>query len=139
MTFLERFWSRVRKSDGCWEWTGLVNESGYGRIYVYGRVDRAHRLSYRIHLGPIPKGMFVCHHCDNPPCCNPSHLFLGTHMDNMRDATAKRRWPQQHKTHCPQGHPYDEANTYRHGKRRWCRACKRENGRRCQQRKRVAA
>ena len=90
-TVEERFWSKVKKGAECWEWTGAVNKrnKGYGRLDINGKQVRAHRLSYEIHYGPIPKGMEVCHICDNPPCVRPSHLFIGTHKDNMIDAGAK--------------------------------------------------
>lgn len=74
-------------TDVCWEWTGSLNNHGYGRLgHAY-----AHRISYEIHHGPIADGLHVMHSCDNPPCCNPAHLSLGTASDNMRDAVQKGR------------------------------------------------
>src|SRR3989304_4885937 len=94
----ERFWEKVDKSQGddsCWIWMGARAENG---IYSYGqfRLDNerrvvAHRYVYELQNGPIPEGMFICHHCDNPPCVNPSHLFLGTPRDNNLDSIAKGR------------------------------------------------
>lgn len=82
-------------SQGCHEYQGSRSEHGYGKIWLPRTDDRkylmAHRLAWEIASGPIPGGLKVCHHCDNPPCCNPEHLFLGTHADNMRDMAAKRR------------------------------------------------
>lgn len=89
-----RFWSKVNKTDGCWEWTGNKGY-GYGHFWIgtkaTGRDHLAHRVSYEWAYGPIPAGMDVCHKCDNPACIRPDHLFLGDHATNMRDRTAKRR------------------------------------------------
>ena len=89
----ERFWEKVHKGDGCWEWTAYRSADGYGMI---GRergdgVERAHRLSWELHFGPIPSGTAVLHRCDNPPCVRPSHLFLGTQTENVADSVAKGR------------------------------------------------
>jgi hypothetical protein len=94
----ERFWSRVNKTDGCWEWTGcIVNR--YGQFYLNGKGVKAHRYSYIIHH-PITIDLWehreicVCHRCDNPKCVNPAHLFLGSNADNMKDKMAKGRGKQ---------------------------------------------
>ena len=87
----ERFWSRVGKGPSCWEWTAGKFPYGYGSIKI-GSSDRgAHRYSYELHFGRIPEGMMVCHHCDNPGCVRPDHLFLGSATENARDMVAKRR------------------------------------------------
>lgn len=91
----DRFWSFViQHPTGCWEWAGSKTKWGYGRLGGPGRAgkeERAHRVSWSIHFGPIPDVLFVCHKCDNPECTRPDHLFLGTHTDNMNDCISKRR------------------------------------------------
>lgn len=88
----ERFWRYVRKGPGCWEWTAARGGSGYGTFGLTREtMTPAHRFSWELHFGPIPAGMLVCHHCDNPPCVRPDHLFLGTHLANMRDMDRKGR------------------------------------------------
>jgi hypothetical protein len=96
---LARFWSKVDKSgpNGCWVWTRARYKSGYGAFGVGSRTLktrkrlRAHRLSYELAHGPIPEGLCVLHHCDNRLCVNPSHLFLGTVVDNNIDMKRKGR------------------------------------------------
>lgn len=92
----EMVWRGVRldHATGCWEWQGLVDQKGYGLLSTKRRWPferRAHRHSYETFAGPIPAGLFVLHRCDNPRCCNPEHLFLGTNADNMRDRSDKQR------------------------------------------------
>jgi HNH endonuclease len=92
----QRFWSYVRKTDGCWLWTGSRDKKGYGRIHVGAKgIDRrpvlAHRLSWALHFGEAPSNVGVLHRCDNPPCVRPDHLFLGGQGSNMQDCAEKDR------------------------------------------------
>lgn len=89
----ERFWQKVKKTDGCWLWIGSRDTNGYGRIGTGGKTGlaSAHRVSYELTNGQIPDGLHVLHSCDNPSCVRPDHLSLGTHTDNMRDMWAKQR------------------------------------------------
>lgn len=86
------FWPRlVSGGDGCLEWPGERDSDGYGRTGKKTGSRGAHRVAWEATHGPIGDGMEVCHHCDNPPCCNPEHLFLGTRAENQRDMTEKAR------------------------------------------------
>jgi endogenous inhibitor of DNA gyrase (YacG/DUF329 family) len=90
--FWPQFWKRVAKSDdGCWLWTGVRGNDGYGQASINGAMDRAHRVVWAATHGPIPAGLQVCHHCDQPLCVRPEHLFLGTAGDNYVDSRAKDR------------------------------------------------
>lgn len=86
-----RLWSQVEKSPGCWVWTGYLRNGQHGAMSINDREIYVHRLSYAIHHGPIPQGKVVCHRCDNPPCVQPDHLFLGDQQDNVSDMRAKGR------------------------------------------------
>ena len=121
----------VEQSSGCIEWTGCVDGNGYGNIRVNGKNMLTHRFAWELANGPIPIGLGVLHHCDNPPCCNVERcLFLGTQTENAADMVAKGRSRGQNVTHCPDDHPYDAANTYTYPDgRRKCRICSRTGDR----------
>lgn len=91
----DRFWPKVDVAGRCWEWRGTRNNNGYGLFQIglggSKRCVAAHRMAWILTNGPIPDGLHVLHHCDNPPCCNPWHLFLGDHAANMADKKAKGR------------------------------------------------
>jgi hypothetical protein len=87
----EKLMRQVAKSDGCWDFLGLRTAKGYGRLFCRGRMCLAHRVAYEVFKGEIPDGLGVLHKCDNPPCTNPDHLFLGTNGDNNRDKATKGR------------------------------------------------
>lgn len=131
----DRFWDKVEKlgPDECWPWKAAKDPRGYGRIGGDRRrssgkraVELAHRIAYQLEIGDVPLGLFVCHRCDNPTCCNPAHLFLGTCKDNNQDMYAKGRDANQHsgRTHCQRGHAFDAFNTYIDSRgHRVCKAC----------------
>lgn len=123
-----RFWSYVDKSDGCWLWTGALTHDGYGRFRLGYDHVMAHRWAYEHEVGPIPDGLVLDHvkarGCQHRHCVRPDHLEPVTVEENtLRGDTLPAA--NVVKTHCPSGHPYDEANTIRRGTRRVCRACER--------------
>jgi hypothetical protein len=132
------FWGLVDRSggdDACWPWTRSCNDGGYGTARVGKKFHLAHRYCYELLFGAPAAGLEVRHSCDNPPCCNPKHLVLGTHSDNMRDCVERGRDPRASKTHCVNGHAFTPQNTLvvygpngRAG--RHCRTCTRERMRR---------
>ena len=151
VSFEDRFWryvSPMMDDQGCWEWTG----SRMKTKWPYGKFGRgqlgsgwmhAHRASWIVHFGEVSDGMCVLHRCDNPPCVNPSHLFLGTFKDNTQDMIAKGRARMSEtilhaikaaaairadarstRTHCPHGHDW-QGNNVKRGRNWVCRTCER--------------
>jgi hypothetical protein len=127
-----RFWEKVDRRGffDCWPWLGVRDHKGYGQFSTGGRaggMHGAHRFAVQLTGATIPAGMFVLHHCDNPPCVNPAHLYVGTNADNMRDMWARGRAPRQTnpRQFCRNGHAYrDTAVVYADGIRR-CLECRR--------------
>lgn len=93
-SLIEKLMKNVSKDPetGCWEWMASKNAGGYGRIRAKNTMCLAHRISWEIFCGDIPRGLCVCHKCDNPSCVNPDHLFIGTRQDNMDDMLKKGRY-----------------------------------------------
>lgn len=125
----EEFFSRVIYSDDCWEWGGVKNKQGYGRFYFKGKQVAAHRWSYEYFIGKLG-GLHCCHHCDNPGCVNPFHLFAGTAQDNVDDKMKKGRHQFKDKPLCKNGHKFTKENTIvktnnkTGGNYRICKACR---------------
>ena len=143
LTVRERLESRlIETKDGCLEWTGAKHRQGYGHIRVEGKVTFTHRLAWQLSFGAIPSNLFVCHSCDNPPCCNVAHLWLGTNLENQRDMHSKGRGNRSGKfnavkTHCPQGHSYSGENLYISPRKgRVCITCMHTSGQKYRDRKR---
>lgn len=137
----ERFWEKVDKRgpDECWPWNASRDKNGYGHFGIgNGRTTRAHRVSWQLaNSSEIPAAMLACHTCDNPPCVNPAHIFIGTMADNLQDASAKGRVDPKgygYWTHCKRGHEYTRENTIvRSNGWRTCRSCRdmRNRARKC--------
>jgi hypothetical protein len=141
----ERLASKLVENDhGCLVFMGCRNSEGYGRITEGGHAGRivyAHRVAWELVHGPIPEGLLVLHTCDNPPCCNPAHLRVGTHLENIQEMYDRKRdngvtARNRGKTHCPNGHPYDMVINRKRGPERKCRVCKNEAAREYRRRKR---
>lgn len=131
---IERLLPRYRFSaDGCWEYKGPIDTNGYGLFGIGKRQHHVHRVIYAILIGLVADNELVCHHCDNRLCGRPSHLFLGSQTDNMRDMAAKGRGrsPNSEKKHCVNGHPRTPANSYvRKDGTKQCRVCHKLRARR---------
>ena len=139
-----KFWSTTENMpNGCIEWVGSKGRKGYGQFHLpkmvspKRRVVKSHRAAWVLANGEIGSGLHVLHTCDNPPCVNPEHLWLGTNSDNQNDSIRKHRQHQKNKTHCLRGHPLVAGNLIRS---RWllghraCRTCRSENMRECRRR-----
>ena len=129
-----RFWNQVDDSAGsCWEWMGGTS-NGYGGFFLKGKKVKAHRYAYELMVAIIPDGLEIDHLCRNRKCVNPSHMELVTRSENVKRGLLPDigRQRQESKTQCPQGHPYDEKNTYLRPDRpgRECRACRLDSNRR---------
>lgn len=136
-----RFWSKVAlpNGEGCMLWMTYLGPDGYGRFSLNSSMILAHRFSYELASGEIPEGLHIDHvkalGCTNRHCVAPLHLEAVTQAENNRRAGAGS-WGRS-KTHCPQGHPYSEENTYRYDNRRFCRTCQRAAVRRGKERAKV--
>lgn len=129
MGTLERFWQKVRKTDNCWVWTAAINNCGYG-AFSYNKDMKgipAHRASYMLFVGEIPKGKQVDHLCMNRKCVNPEHLELVSSQENTLRSPNTRASKNSKKTHCDNGHKFTKSNTYLYkaDNSRNCRTCRR--------------
>ena len=124
--FPERFWAKVdtRAPEECWLWTGGHDSNGYSS---FGDT-RGHRFAYELVVGPIPEGMVIDHLCRNPGCVNPAHLEPVTNAENIRRSPILGKKMKERRTHCAQGHPFDEENTKQTAVQRICRTCVRQWG-----------
>ena len=127
----QRFWSKVDRTGECWVWTGTAAEGGYGHFKISGTTlsAMAHRVAYRVLVGPIPDGLQLDHLCRNPPCVNPAHLEPVTARENIRRAM-EAKYGGPNRSECTKGHPWTPENIYwRKSGHPVCRACNRERQR----------
>lgn len=126
------FWSKVNKTKTCWLWMGYINKDGYGEYTSPALTTRlVHRISYALDKGELPT-LPLDHLCRNKNCVHPDHLEPVSHKTNIRRSDAGLN--SARKTHCPQGHPYDESNTLRYAGKRYCRECKNSRAREARKR-----
>lgn len=109
MNFMKKI--SFKANDKCWPWKGAVNIRGYGQFGIVHMMTQASRISWHIFNGPFDVKLLVLHHCDNPNCVNPKHLYLGDKFDNERDKIIRKRHANQKKETCPRGHKYDHFRT----------------------------
>jgi len=111
----------IDKND-CWNWQG-AKIKGYGSIRVNMKHFYVHRLTWILTNGEISDGLYACHKCDNPACCNPRHIFLGTQRENMIDSSKKGRHWKANRKFCDKGHEFNEENTYLFRGNKQCKVC----------------
>lgn len=129
----DRFYALTKRENGCLVWTGHRSFGDRGRFHLNGKLMIAARAAWIIERGEIPEGMLVLHRCDNAPCVDIDHLFLGTQSENIKDMYSKGRGHKGSKnswnanmTHCTKGHPYAGDNLGKSGNQRCCRTCRRD-------------
>jgi hypothetical protein len=133
----DRFWSKVRRTDLCWEWEASHDTRGYGLLWLDRRWIGAHRFAYELLVGRIPEGLELDHLCRNKGCVRPDHLEPVTHRENSIRAVPFKRVVRGYRvTHCKQGHEYTPENTILYRGHRSCRACANEANRRYRTRRR---
>jgi len=124
---MDRFWSKIDKTDSCWNWKGCLIGGGYGRYLVNGKPEPAHRVSYELTFGKIPEGLIIDHLCRNKKCVNPEHLEAVTYRENALRGVGVGQYTRHLLTHCKRGHEYTPENTYYRSnsnyKTRDCKKC----------------
>lgn len=143
-TALQRFiFLHIKKENGCWEWRGVLDKRGYGRLVDdNGWADMAHRWSYKHFVGEIPKGLVINHLCHNPKCVNPKHLEVTTHYDNIvNKGITNASYLNAKKTHCKNGHEFTEDNIYwsknKYNGTRICKKCHKERVKKYLEKKKI--
>ena len=126
-TISNRFWSKVRKTDSCWNWIACKTSDGYGRFSLNGKMVGAHRFSYEFVKGSIPKALQIDHLCRNRACVNPEHMEIVTPRENVLRSPITFASINARKTHCPKDHEFTDENIYPDKSYRQCKTCLKEH------------
>lgn len=135
--FHNKLVDKYKEINTCWEYSGHIAKSGYGKIKIETKTKYAHRYSYEIFKGKIPDGYVIDHLCNNRICVNPEHLEAVTQKENVARSVIHRGKILKEITHCPQGHEYSPENTYKYKNSRACKICRNMHARDNKRRKRA--
>lgn len=124
-SIIDKFWNKVDKTNTCWNWKGFIGKDGYGKHYIYQKMDMSHRISYQLIIGTIDSNKVIDHKCRNRACVNPKHLEVVSQRENVMRGNGIAKINSR-KTHCIHGHEFTSENTRLYGRERVCKICARD-------------